>query len=62
MRSHSLKVLYFQADFINQCYAYKTVRSYACRSGMAMVDYTAIYKLARTFDVMIEDLVEILEE
>jgi hypothetical protein len=26
------------------------------------VDFTAIYKLARTFDVMIEDVVEILEE
>jgi hypothetical protein len=29
---------------------------------MAMVDFTAIHKLARTFDVMIEDMVEILEE
>jgi hypothetical protein len=29
---------------------------------MAMVDFTAIYELARTFDVMIEDLVEILQE
>jgi len=27
-----------------------------------MIDYTAIHKLARTFDVMVEDLVEILEE
>jgi len=41
---------------------YSTVRSYARRSELSMVDYTALYKLARTFDVMIEDLVEILEE
>ncbi len=41
---------------------YSTVRSYARRSGMTTVDFTAIHKLARTFDVMIEDLVEILEE
>lgn len=41
---------------------YSTVRSYARRSQMTTVDFTAIYKLARTFDVMIEDLVEILEE
>ena len=41
---------------------YSTVRHYAHSPGMAMVDFTAIHKLARTFDVMIEDLVEILEE
>ncbi|MBW4563151.1 MAG: helix-turn-helix transcriptional regulator [Mojavia pulchra JT2-VF2] len=41
---------------------YSTVRSYARRSRMTTVDFTAIHKLARTFDVMIEDLVEILEE
>lgn len=41
---------------------YSTVRSYARRPGMTTVDFTAIHKLARTFDVMIEDLVEILEE
>lgn len=41
---------------------YSTVRSYARRSGMAMVDFTALHKLARTFDVMIEELVEIIEE
>jgi putative transcriptional regulator len=41
---------------------YSTVRSYARRSGMATVDFTALHKLARTFDVMIEDLVEIIEE
>ena len=41
---------------------YSTVRHYARSPGMAMVDFTAIHKLARTFDVMIEDIVEILEE
>ncbi|MEQ8467380.1 helix-turn-helix domain-containing protein [Coleofasciculus sp. F4-SAH-05] len=41
---------------------YNTVKSYARRSELSMVDFTAIYKLARTFDVMIEDVVEILEE
>ncbi|NET05605.1 MAG: helix-turn-helix transcriptional regulator [Symploca sp. SIO2B6] len=41
---------------------YSTVRSYARRPEMAMVDYTAVHKLARTFDVMVEDLVEILED
>ena len=41
---------------------YSTVRHYARFPGMAMVDFTAIHKLARTFDVMIEDIVEILEE
>lgn len=41
---------------------YSTIRNYARSPGMAMVDFAAIHKLARTFDVMIEDLVEILEE
>lgn len=41
---------------------YSTVRHYARSPGMATVDVTAIVKLARTFDVMLEDLVEVLEE
>ena len=41
---------------------YSTLRTYARSPGMAMVDYTAIQKLARTFDVMIEDLVEVIQE
>ncbi|MEH1881696.1 MAG: helix-turn-helix domain-containing protein [Nostoc sp.] len=41
---------------------YSTVRSYQCRLKMTTVDFTAIHKLAHTFDVTIEDLVEILEE
>ncbi len=41
---------------------YSTITTYARRSSISMVDFTAIYKLARAFDVMIEDLVEIIEE
>jgi hypothetical protein len=40
----------------------RKIATYAKSSGMATVDYTALQKLARTFDVMIEDLVEVLEE
>ncbi|MBD2180141.1 helix-turn-helix transcriptional regulator [Planktothrix sp. FACHB-1355] len=41
---------------------YSTIRNYARSPGMAMVDFAALYKLARTFDVMIEELVEILDD
>lgn len=41
---------------------YSTVRAYARSSGLATVDFTAILKLARTFDVMIEDLVEVVKD
>lgn len=41
---------------------YSTVRAYARSPGMGSVDFTAIQKLARLFDVMIEDLVEVIEE
>ncbi|MDY6784541.1 MAG: helix-turn-helix transcriptional regulator [Cyanobacteriota bacterium] len=41
---------------------YSTVRSYAHSTSLATVDYTALKKLARTFDVLVDDLVEILEE
>ncbi|MEG4504716.1 helix-turn-helix transcriptional regulator [Microcoleus sp. F6_B4] len=41
---------------------YSTVRSYARRPEKAMVDFTYLRKLARTFDLMIEDLVEVFEE
>lgn len=41
---------------------YSTVRTYARSPGMAMVDFTSVQKLARTFDVMLEDLVEVVEE
>lgn len=41
---------------------YSTVRTYARSPGMAMVDFTSVQKLARTFDVVLEDLVEVVEE
>lgn len=42
--------------------AYSSVRAYARSPGLAMVDFTSVQKLARTFDVMIEDLVEVIQE
>lgn len=41
---------------------YSTLRTYARASGMATVDATALIKLARVFDVMLEDLIEVVEE
>jgi transcriptional regulator with XRE-family HTH domain len=42
---------------------YNTVKSYARRNdGMNMVDLSAVYKIARAFDVTIEDLMELVEE
>ncbi len=41
---------------------YSTLKTYARSPGMAMVDATALLKLARTFDVMVEDLIEVVEE
>lgn len=41
---------------------YNTVKHYARCPGMSTVDFISLQKLARTFDVMIEDLVEIVEE
>ena len=41
---------------------YNTVKHYARCPGMSTVDFTALLKLARTFDVMIEGVVEVLEE
>ena len=41
---------------------YSTVKNYAQRDAMTMTDYTAILRLARVFDVTVEDLVEVLEE
>ncbi|MEG4274337.1 MULTISPECIES: helix-turn-helix transcriptional regulator [unclassified Microcoleus] len=40
---------------------YSTVKKYAQAPKMATVDYTALQKLAAVFDLMIEDLVEVLE-
>ncbi len=41
-----------------------TFKEVADRSGVvySTIDFTALHKLARAFDVMIEDLVEIIEE
>ena len=41
---------------------YSTLRTYARSPGMATVDVTALIKLARVFDVAIEDLIEVVEE
>jgi putative transcriptional regulator len=41
---------------------YSTVTNYASSPSLATVDYTALQKLARLFDVAIDDLVEVLEE
>ncbi|MBW4540007.1 MAG: helix-turn-helix domain-containing protein [Myxacorys chilensis ATA2-1-KO14] len=41
---------------------YSTLRTYARSTGMATVDVTALIKLARVFDVAIEDLIEVVEE
>ncbi|HIK32527.1 MAG TPA: helix-turn-helix transcriptional regulator [Oscillatoriales cyanobacterium M59_W2019_021] len=41
---------------------YSTLKTYARSSGMAMADVTALVKLARVFDVMLEDLIEVVEE
>lgn len=41
---------------------YSTIKTYGQKDSMAMTDYTAILRIARAFDVAIEDLVEVLEE
>lgn len=41
---------------------YSTVTTYAQRESMTMTDYTAIRRLTSVFDVLVDDLVEILEE
>ena len=41
---------------------YSTLRPYARSPGLATIDFTAIQKLARALDVMIEELVEVVEE
>lgn len=40
---------------------YATVKKYA-QAALATVDYTALIKLARIFDVAVEDLIEVIEE
>ncbi|HAN74290.1 MAG TPA: transcriptional regulator [Planktothrix sp. UBA8402] len=41
---------------------YNSVKHYARCPGMTKVDFTALQKLARAFDVMIEEVVEVLED
>jgi len=41
---------------------YNSVKHYARCPAMSKVDFTALQKLARTFDVMIEEVVEVLED
>ena len=41
---------------------YSILRTYARSPGLATVDVTALHKLARTFDLSIEDLYEIVQE
>lgn len=41
---------------------YTTITTYARSNGMTTADVIALQKLARTFDLMIEDLVEVVEE
>jgi transcriptional regulator with XRE-family HTH domain len=42
--------------------AYGTIKTYAVSPGMAMADINALRKLAQTFDVLIEDLLEVVKE
>ncbi|HEY9848458.1 MAG TPA: helix-turn-helix transcriptional regulator [Leptolyngbyaceae cyanobacterium] len=42
--------------------AYTTLKNYAKSPGLATVDVTSLIKLARTFDVLIEDLFEVIQE
>ncbi|MBD2181295.1 helix-turn-helix transcriptional regulator [Planktothrix sp. FACHB-1355] len=41
---------------------YSTIKTYALSDGMAMADVTALFKLARAFNILVEDLVEIVKE
>jgi len=47
------------ADRSGVCY--NTVKSYARSPGMTMADIGALRKLARTFDVSIEELLDFVE-
>jgi putative transcriptional regulator len=41
---------------------YSTVRTYVQRGELNTVDLSAVFKIARAFEVAIEALVEVLEE
>lgn len=42
--------------------SYSTVKTYARSNGMEMADLNALLKLSRTFDVLIEELLEVVEQ
>ncbi len=42
--------------------AYGTIKTYAVSPGMAMADINALRKLARTFNILMEDLFEVVQE
>lgn len=42
--------------------AYGTIKTYAVSPGMAMADINALRKLAKTFDVLMEDLFEVVKD
>ncbi|MEO3706881.1 helix-turn-helix domain-containing protein [Trichormus azollae] len=42
--------------------AYTTLKNYGKSPGLATVDVTSLQKLARTFEVLIEDLYDVVEE
>ena len=39
-----------------------TIKTYVVSPGMAMADINALRKLAKTFDILIEDLLEVVKE
>ena len=41
---------------------YSTVKTYAVSPGMATTDVAALFRLAKTFDVLIEDLIEVVKD
>lgn len=41
---------------------YSTIKSYVQRGTMSTVDLTAVYKIARAFEIQLEDLTEFLDE
>ncbi|HAX78121.1 MAG TPA: transcriptional regulator [Cyanobacteria bacterium UBA11372] len=41
---------------------YNTLKSYVQRDALNTVDLCAVFKIARVFEVTLEDLVEVLED
>jgi transcriptional regulator with XRE-family HTH domain len=41
---------------------YNTLKSYVQRDILNTVDLTAVYRIARAFDVIIEELMEVVED